>query len=308
MDRLPFSSGNVAKCFLLCFAITMAPLVVSGQFTDHETTSYSSRLDGFDPVKLSTDQRVTGVVKFIATNETYYPFTLKISFRKMENFTVAYRSKEVIVTYGTHNLFDLKVADPESGYSLDYDVSYAIGRPGKEPVTDYIYLVPLKPGSMPVEGKQGDKGIINSFLLQAGDTVYCCRKGIVVALPGDARASFRLSGKNALEILHDDGTIMIYNGLSGGAINLTSGMTVYPGDPLVVVPVTTTLVLHLVPLAASGQLPLLPILYPSDESTGAQYSRIVGRSEVIHPESIIIREMTPREIKQRVKNEGKKLK
>lgn len=308
MGRLSFSFGTVTKCLVLCFAFAMVPLMLSGQFTDHETTFYSSRLDGFDPVKLLTDQSETGVVKFIATNETYYPFTLKISFRKMENFTVAYRSKEAIVSYGSHNLFDLKVADPESGYSLDYDFSYVIGRTAKKPVTDFIYLVPLKPGSIPVGGKQGDQGIINSFLLQGGDTVYCCRKGIVVALPGDARASFRLSGKNALEILHDDGTIMIYNGLTGGTINLTSGMTVYPGDPLVVVPVTTTLVLHLVPLASSEQLPLLPILYPSDESTGAQYSRIVGRTEVIHPESIIIREMTPREIKHRVKNEGKKLK
>ncbi len=280
--------------------------MVSGQFADYETSFYSSRLDGFDPVKLSTDQRETGVVKFIATNDTYYPFTLKIIFRKMDNFTVAYRSKEAIVTFGSHNLFDLKVADPESGYSLDYDFSYAVGRPAKVPATDFIYLVPLKPGSIPAGGKQGDKGIVNSFLIQGGDTVYCCRKGIVVALPGDTRTIFRLSGKNALEILHDDGTIMIYNGLAGGSINLIPGMTVYPGDPLVVVPFTTTLVLHLIQLLPAEQLPLLPILYPSDEFTGAQYSRIVGRTEVIHPESIIIKEMTPREIKQRIRNEGKK--
>lgn len=306
MDRLPFSTKIAVMRFILLFTAVVVPLMLSGQFTDHETTFYSSRLDGFDPVKLSLDQSEKGVVKFIATNDTYYPFTVKINFRKMSNFTVAYRSKEAVVTFGMHNLFDLKVADPESGYSLDYDYTYSAGRYSKAPVADYIYLVPLKPGSLPVGGKVGEKGIIDSFSIQGGDTVYCCRKGIVVALPGDTRNVFRISRKDALEILHDDGTIMVYNGISGGAINLAPGMTVYPGDPLMVSPAATTLVLNLVLLVPAEQLPAMPILYPSDESTGAQYSRIVGRVKVIHPESLITKEMTPREVKQREKRAGQK--
>jgi hypothetical protein len=48
----------------------------------------------------------------------------------------------------------------------------------------------------------------------------------------------------------------------------------------------------------------VPILYLLDETTGAQFSRIEGRTTVLHPESIIIREMTPREIRLREKKSG----
>ena len=98
---------------------------------------------------------------------------------------------------------------------------------------------------------------------------------------------------------------MIYNGLSGGAIDLTPGMTVYPGDPVVVAPENTTLILHLVALVSSEMLPSLPVLYAVDDTTGAQYSRVEGRIAAIHPESLIIKEMTPRELKQREKKKEK---
>ncbi len=287
------------------FLALASTFTLPAQFQREEAYQYSSRSDGFDPVKLSVDQSEAGTLKFIATNETFYPFIVKINFRKMDNFTASYRTREAFVKYGKNILFDLKVRDPESGYNLDYEFSYALGRPEAVNETDFIYLVPLRPGTVPAAGKAGGAGITDSFSLQKGDTVYCSRKGTVTAVPGDTRTIFRISGKEALEILHDDGTMMIYNGLSGGAVDLTPGMTVFPGDPVVVAQENSTLILHLVALVQSEMLPSLPVLYAVDDSTGAQYSRIEGRFAAIHPESLIIKEMTPREIKQREKKKEK---
>lgn len=301
MANTAFSASLVPWRLTALLLSLVSTFILSGQFQREEATQYSSRSDGFDPVKLSVDQSQEGTLKFIATNETFYPFTVKIDFRKMDNFTTAYRTREAFVKYGKNFLFDLKVRDPESGYNLDYSFSYVLGRPDDVSEPDFVYLVPLKPGSVPVAGKAGGAGITDSFTLQKGDTVYCCRKGTVTALPGDTRNVFRISEKNALEILHDDGTIMIYSGLSGGAIGLTPGMTVYPGDPVVVATENATLILHVVALVQAEKLPPLPIQYAVDETSGAQYSRIEGRFAAVHPESLIIKEMTSREIKQREK-------
>jgi len=305
MANLTFSGRFAPGCLAALVLALASPLVLSGQYLREEATHYTSRPDGFDPVKLSVDQGEAGVLKFIVTNETYYPFTVKITFLKMDNFTAVYRTREAFVKFGKNFLFDLRIKDPESGYELDYNFSYVAGKPEAANETDFIYLVPLKPGSIPVAGKVGESGIMDSFSVMKGDTVYCCRKGIVAALPGDTRRSFRLSQKNALEILHDDGTVMIYNGLAGGALNLAPGMTVYPGDPVAAVTENTILTLQLVVLVPGQELPSLPILYAVDETTGAQFSRIEGRIMVVHPESLIIKEMTPREIKQRGKSQGK---
>lgn len=305
MSNFTFSCSLVPLRLAALFLALVTPVILSGQFHREEATQYSSRSDGFDPVKLSVDQSEEGTLKFIATNETLYPFTVKINFRKMDNFTASYRTREAYVKYGKNILFDLKVRDPESGYNLDYEFSYALGRPEAVNETDFIYLVPLSPGTVPVAGKAGGAGITDSFSLRKGDTVYCSRKGTVTALPGDTRNIFRISGKNALEILHDDGTMMIYDGLSGGAIDITPGMTVYPGDPVIVVQENTTLILHLVALVQAENLPSLPVLYAVDETSGAQYSRIEGRIAAVHPENLIIKEMTPRELKQREKKREK---
>ena len=305
MADLTFSGSPVPWRVAALFLALASTVAVSGQFQREEAIHYSSRADGFDPVKLSVDESQAGTLKFVATNETLYPFTVKINFRKMENFTASYRTREAYVKFGKNILFDLKIRDPESGYNHDYEFSYTLGRPEAVNETDFIYLIPLKTGTVPVAGKAGGAGIADSFSLQKGDTVYCSRKGTVTAIPGDTRAIFRISGKNALEILHDDGTMMIYNGLSGGAIDLTPGMTVYPGDPVVVAPENTTLILHLVALVSSEMLPSLPVLYAVDDTTGAQYSRVEGRIAAIHPESLIIKEMTPRELKQREKKKEK---
>lgn len=305
MATLTFSGRFVPGCLAALVLALASPVMLSGQFLREEAIQYTSRPDGFDPVKLSVDQSEAGILKFIATNETYYPFTVKITFLKMDNFTAVYRTREAFVKFGKNFLFDLRIKDPEAGYELDYNFSYVPGKPEAANETNFIYLVPLRPGSIPVAGRVGGSGIMDSFSVQKGDTVYCCRKGIVTALPGDTRNSYRLSQKNALEILHDDGTVMIYNGLAGGGINLAIGLTVYPGDPLVAVTENTTLSLQLVALVQGKELPSLPILYAVDETTGAQYGRIEGRMGVVHPESIIIKEMTPREIKQREKKQGK---
>lgn len=305
MANLTFSGRFMPACFAAFILALGSPVTLSGQFLKPEAILYTSRPDGFDPVKLSVDQSQAGVLKFIATNETYYPFTVKVTFLKMDNFTAVYRTREAFVRFGKNVLFDLTIKDPESGYELDYSFSYSAGKPKSSNETDFVYLIPLKPGTVPEAARVGGTGISDSFTVDKGDTVYCCRKGIVAALPGDTHNRYRLSQQNALEVLHDDGTVMVYSGLTGGAIGLDYGMTVYPGDPLVAVPDKTILTLQLVALVPDKELPSLPILYAVDGTEGAQYSRIEGRVESIHPEGLIIKEMTPREIKQREKKQGK---
>lgn len=145
---------------------------------------------------------------------------------------------------------------------------------------------------------------LNAEQNEKGDTVFCSRKGRVAALPGVKGNTFRITDSHSLEILHDDGTLMVYGNLSSILPAIRQGMIVYPGQALAVAQESFILTQHLVSLGSSEQLQAVPILYLFDETTGAQFSRIEGRTAVLHPESIIIREMTPREIRLREKNSG----
>ncbi len=285
-------------------AVIAFPVMAAGQFSDMELIHYFSTVDSFHPVKLHTEQNDKGVIRFTASNDTYYPFRVTVRFRKMENFTTAYKTKDADITHGKNILFDLTIRDPERGFELDYEFSFALGTYGTEPEQDFIYLIPLKPGSVPTAGGMGDNRINNSFVLEQGDTVFCSRKGRVAALPGVEGNTFRITDSRSLEILHDDGTLMVYGNLRTALPEIRQGMIVYPGDPLAVAQERFILLQHLVSLGSSEQLETVPILYLLDESSGAQFSRIEGRATVLHPESIIIREMTPREIRLREKKSG----
>lgn len=285
-------------------AVIAFPVMAAGQFNDMELIHYTSTVDSFHPVTLNAEQNEKGVIRFTASNDTYYPFTVTVRFRKLENFTTVYKSRDASITHGKNILFDLTVKDPDRGFVLDYEFSFALGTPGSEPAQDFIYLVPLKPGSVPTAGVLGNIKINNSFVLKKGDTVFCSRKGRVAALPGVKGNTFRITDSHSLEILHDDGTLMVYGNLSSILPAIRQGMIVYPGQALAVAQESFILTQHLVSLGSSEQLQAVPILYLFDETTGAQFSRIEGRTAVLHPESIIIREMTPREIRLREKNSG----
>ncbi len=298
------SDSLLCRRLAALLAVIAFPVMTAGQFNDMELVQYSSTVDSFHPVKLNTEQNDKGVIRFTASNDTYYPFTVTVRFRKLENFTTAYKSKEANITHGKNILFDLTVKDPERGFELDYEFSYALGTNGTETEQDFVYLIPLKPGSVPTAGEMGNSKINNSFVLEKGDTVFCSRKGRVAALPGVKGNTFRISEPRSLEILHDDGTLMVYGNLSATLPAIRQGTIVYPGDALAVAQEGFILMQHLVSLGSSGQLEPEPILYLLDGSNGAQFSRIEGRATVIHPESIIIREMTPREIRLREKKSG----
>lgn len=298
------SDSFLHRRLAVLLAVIAFPVMAAGQFNDMELVHYSSTVDSFHPVKLSTEQNDKGVIRFTASNDTYYPFAVTVRFRKIENFTTAYKSKEANITHGKNILFDLTVKDPERGFELDYEFSFALGTPGAEPEQDFVYLVPLKPGSVPTGGEMGNSKINNSFVMEKGDTVFCSRKGRVAALPGVKGNTFRITDSRSLEILHDDGTLMVYGNLSVALPAIHQGMVVYPGEALAVAQERFILMQHLVSLGSSGQLQTVPILYLLDESSGAQFSRIEGRTTVLHPESIITREMTPREIRLREKKSG----
>lgn len=280
------------------------PVILCGQFGKQETISYSTRMDSYDPVRVSIDESESGVVKFVATNDTYYPFTLTVRFKRLENFTSLQGTRQAIVSAGKNNLFDLRVKYRERDYGYQYEFSYILGSPKIEPEMEFPYLIPIKPGTTPVAGEAGGRKISDSFAIEKGDTVFCSRRGKVTATPGEKGGRFRISGVGSLEVLHDDGTLMIYNNLSGPVPGIKSGMIVYPGDPVAIASENFTLMLHLIALGASEQLQTLPILYSAGDTTGVQYSLIEGRVSVTHPESIITREMSPKEIKQRQKKSG----
>lgn len=265
----------------------------------HSKTAYSQPYK--DPVYIYTEEIYNKGVDFIADNSSYYPFTVKLIYSEFDNLAPSQTIVEAVVMNGRRTIHSLRVVVPDAGYSYNFKVSSIPGSGKLEPERDFIYLVPLKPGRVSEPGMTNNIFLVNSFMVDKGDTIYCSRKGIIAAVAGDNSGSFRLMNKGSFEIMHDDGTVMIYNDVNCNTLKLYPGTMIFPGDPIGVTEEKTSVFLQLLWLNGTSRFESLPISYAAGDTMSVSYMSLEGHLKSVHPEKLITKEMSEKEIKKRNK-------
>jgi hypothetical protein len=282
---------------LIILLLSFSQLLI-GQYTKVEQiTIFSTRPNA--PIIMDV-QTSTDKIVFNAINKSYFPYDFVISFSIFQNLSPVILEQKAILSPGKNRLFDLTIVDknqsPQYRYSFKYTMIIS-----DNPDLSYPYLIPLARGkTVKLDSvKKDDQAFIynNRFKMDNKDTVFSIRKGTVTALPDNNIEIDRIIKSSSLEILHKDGTVAVYLGLDPSQIFLTLGQIVYPGQPVGIIGETETLTLHLFSMQESSKLKTFGIYYSDQNGMGISAS-LINKTGVFHPENIIKKELTPKEIKK----------
>ncbi len=191
----------------------------------------------WDPVTIKTDERASKpgaapTIRFTALNSTWYPFKLAVDFEVFENLFPKPSARPFLVMHGPLNMFSFSQHVPQRGYGYNYKYHYWLAPSTGDSEGSFPYLMPVAEGRLAQAGTEGDNRISDSFRGEKGDTVFCMRRGTVVAVPRHENLDFRLSPFDCLEVMHEDLTYMVYENISDEKVALSPGQVILPGDPV----------------------------------------------------------------------------
>lgn len=267
-----------------------------------EITYFSSRMD--NPVKVESEM-VNDEIHFFATNRSLFPYEVELSFKDIQNLTPYINQHKEYVFTGKHRILTLKIKNEGESLNYDYQARYWISNCGKEPDDEHPYLLPLAPGRAVQFYSPDHKPntfYLNHFSLSSQDTVFCMRKGTVTAEPCMHHQSDRISKNESLEIMHADGTVMVYENLCHDSLFVKLGHKVFPGQPLGVVNNNCFVPTHLYAFKKDGIIQSSPILFVHAKERFEPFNRSLKDQLVVHPTEVVTQEMTRREIKKYKQN------
>jgi hypothetical protein len=295
--------GELLLISLIWFLII--PESVSQVLTDRVDLSFG--IQTWDPVHIKVDEKTGSAfstpIRFTALNSTYYPFNLSIDFVQFENLSPKPPVHDVKVSHGTNNLYTFSVQVPGVGYGYRYTYKYWLASSDEIINGEFPYLIPLKEGTLVKSKKTFFGSLINTFAGNAGDTVFCMRRGLVTAVPRSETMDFRLSQYDCLEVLHDDGTYMIYCYLKKTDNFTAPGRIVLPGQPIGTLSDSSYLFVKLMKIGEISNLLISqPIKYTLEKSRTVSFDEIDGIEKSVFPWEVITKEMKSKELKQAQKN------
>lgn len=287
---------------IACLFLFISTGKLSAQTTQVEqVTVFSSRLK--NPVSMEVKADTAGYQVF-ARNKSLFPYYLEITFEDFRNLSPRVFNKTVLLMPGLNKLFSFKIVDKYEAPSLSYHIKYYLASTTSSAERFSPYLIPVGKNKtvnyVQDTGETPVKLYIDQFVMNAGDTVFCARKGIVTALPDNAEEVDRLM-EGTLEIRHDDGTIAVYFGLDPGSAMVKLGQKVYPGQPAGKAGIAKMLMFKVFEIQEEGRIKPIDILYcgPGNQLLTPLEAR---GQKVCYPEETIRKEMTRNEISRYRKN------
>lgn len=296
--KFSFEGSNLILITILWFFINSEAR--SQNLTDNVDMSFG--IQAYDPVHIKVEEKTgsafSNPIRFAAFNSTYYPFMLVIDFIKFDNLAPQPPGREIKVSHGANNLFTFSIHVPGIGYGYQYSYTYWLAPSNEIIDEEFPYLIPISEGRK-VSSKSTLLGRVHdSFIGEIGDTVYCMRRGLVAAAPRSETIDFRLSKNDCLEVLHDDGTYMIYHYLKKSESFTSPGKIVLPGQPIGTLSDSSYLKVILMKIEKTRNLMIAqPIKYAVGKTGTVSFDEIDGKEKSVHPREIITREMKSRELK-----------
>ena len=247
-------------------------------------------------------RRLVNKLSFYAKNNSIYPYQLEMNFSKIINLRPIISNEFYIVYPGLNKLLEFNVEDPSiDNFHYELFTREIIGDPDKLPNLNYPYLIPIgihNTVKIDTTDLNDEHNLFSEFTLRPNDTIFAMRKGIVAATPALERNVDRVSGSETLEILHSDGTIMVYSNLNPQKPFIKKGETVYPGQPVGIVGSTGSVKVELFKISRTGRLERLNMLYYMVEDHKAVHYKLLNGCAVNYPDSIIVKEMDDQQVER----------
>lgn len=231
-----------------------------------------------------------GEIDFFCINKSWFPYQMEIIFSGVENLNGP-RSQKNIVMPGRQRLLSLRIQDPNSPHTYEYTYNYALGNPRNVADLTHPYLIPCLPGKAVKINNISDQ-----ILLSDGDTIVAMRKGIVTAIPQSNEEADRLFN-NTLEILHDDGTVAVYKMITSSSVFVKSGEKVYPGQSIAKMIGAGIISTNVYILSGQGSARNFDFRYALGDNETVNL-RAFRSTVVVHPPSVIEKELSKKEIKK----------
>jgi murein DD-endopeptidase MepM/ murein hydrolase activator NlpD len=261
-----------------------------------QVTIFGSRIKTPIVMDVKTDQ---GVITFNVLNKSYYPYNFDITFGEFQNLSPRVFEKKTILTPGINKLFSFKIIDPNEPPRFSYKISYSLTNTYGKTDLSFPYLIPIGENKKVILRSSSTNGVTtyyeNQFVMNAGDTVFVSRKGVITALPNNEEGVERIINKSSLEIRHDDGSIAVYIGIELSSKSIKLGQVVYPGQVLGVIDHSNLLVFGVYEIQTDGRIKYLSINYSGTNEELISSKKLFGTS-VFFSKSVIKKELTKREM------------
>jgi len=276
------------RVFTLCLLLIVATCVFS---QNHLQVHY--------------DYDAMGNANFIADNYMAVPVFVVLDFSFLEYASFSEELPFIKrVEPGTTPLFTIfrEPDQPSPHFNIEY--KWYMSHPSPETDSHFPHLIPGRNGSSVkiADIKQLIKSRMVGFDLLNSGKVYASRKGVVRNLYENADPRFRMEDsrkQNFIHILHDDGTIGEYINFKYKGINCEIGQKVIPGQELGMAengpdgyPLIGFGVFHN-DLYSENLRYLVPEFYQENE--GVSQLSVSGEYKVVHPEELIIKELSRKE-------------
>jgi len=280
-------------------------------------------------VDVQYEEDTEGKYKFYCINENYCNYTIEIFFEDFSNFKkdiqIPYKTE---VQYGRNYLFTLETLDPTKCSTFKYNYTYIKGCINPKINRDFTYLLPVGIGKttetfnieyLNINKKDPEPKDFYAigFKTNIGDTIFAARRGIVTSIRDTANLNLSdyaySSEDNYIEIYHKDCSFGQYQVLKKPLVSL--GQEVEAGDPIAIAGgekyISGSHVRFEVYYNFEQQLKVknkdgsnikiywayVPLFFYTKEENKV---RLNFRQKYIseHPDSIIIQEMTKRQLKK----------
>lgn len=266
----------------------------------HDAIVFSTKID--NPISIETLQH-DNKYDFYAKNRSFYPYRLRFEFNEFLNLTPFISKRDYILQPGRNKLFSVSVKDEKNPHTYSYKISFMIGLLCDEIDEKFPYLIPIKILDARKILYSPDQTIhANHFQLQKGDTIFCMRKGLVVAVPNMFNDADRISQTESLEIMHKDNSVLKYENIDPENTFVKAGQKVYPGQPIGLIGENSILEVQLLAFQKDNFINSIKIFYATDNLSLKEFPTDFENLIVNYPKEIVTKEMTKREIKKYNKN------
>ncbi len=193
----------------------------------------------FEKVTVSYVKTGEGLYDFYVENPNHYPVQFQLIFTQFENMMAGEELPlNRTVPPGKHFLLNIRriYLDIPGNFKYTYQT-----RVGGYPVMydpQTVYRLPVATGkstrAIDLEATNADDPgrVVKVFSFHEGDTVFCCREGVVcMKTETEYRNGFR-TGENALTLVHPDGSFGKYEVFADSLLFVGLGDSLKAGAPL----------------------------------------------------------------------------
>ena len=266
---------------------------IIAQYESVESIQLSGkRID--NPVKVNVKQNDNKVV-FTATNRSFYIYTLLLEITYVSNLSPHGLKRSFKLLPGDNQIIDLNKVKNDQPMDFKYTYKYTIGFPSKNIDKSFSYIFPFR--SANALEKDGIR-YMNEFKLEINDTIYNMRKGYVVAVPYMFNNADRISRNASVEVMHSDGSVMIYENIDPENSFIEPGKMIYPSQPIGLISEELKLKIVLCNFKENGTIEQIPINYHTSLDKGYSFKDLNPEIKINYPEELLFTEMSRREIRK----------